>query len=401
MEVVWLIVLFIFGACVGSFLNVVIYRLPRGQSIVFPGSHCPSCGRPIRWYDNIPILSWIALGGRCRQCDAPISPRYIIIEAATAVIVPGLYACYFILDLRDGTGSFADAWPMFIAHAALLCGLLVCSVVDAESWIIPLEVMWVCAIIGAAAAAFEPGHSLMPGLAPDLAGASFAAALGLVIGVLLLRAGIIQPSFLDVEEPPSPAPREKRPRGRKPAPKSVAITTEHGVNPRREILRELAFLAPAILLAIAAALLLHYVPAVGRAWRGLLDAGRHPWVGPRLAGLAAAVFGYLVGGAWIWGMRIAGTLAFGKEAMGLGDVHILAGVGAVTGWVVPSVAFFVAPFFGLAWALWLWMGRRQRELPYGPWLAVASAVVMIFHDGFVDFLGPSLRGAALLLGRGG
>ena len=66
-EAVWIIFLFALGACVGSFLNVVIYRLPRGESLVFPGSHCPACGEAIKWYDNVPLVSWLVLRGRCRS----------------------------------------------------------------------------------------------------------------------------------------------------------------------------------------------------------------------------------------------------------------------------------------------------------------------------------------------
>ena len=133
-------------------------------------------------------------------------------------------------------------------------------------------------------------------------------------------------------------------------------------------------------------LVLRHVPAVGDPWRRLLSPAVHPWLAPHLLAGGAAVFGYLIGGLWVWGMRIGGTLLFGKEAMGLGDVHILAGVGAATGWAVPSLAFFVAPFFGLLWALYLWLARRQRELPYGPWLAFASCVVLLFYDDIVILL---------------
>ena len=77
---------FWFGACIASFLNVVIWRAPRGESIVSPPSHCPKCSSPIRWWQNIPILSWLALRGRCAACKAPISPRYICVEALGGVL---------------------------------------------------------------------------------------------------------------------------------------------------------------------------------------------------------------------------------------------------------------------------------------------------------------------------
>ncbi len=75
-----------FGATIGSFLNVVAYRLPRRESLVHPGSHCPGCGTAIKAYDNVPVLGWLWLRGRCRSCRARISPRYPIIEATTAAL---------------------------------------------------------------------------------------------------------------------------------------------------------------------------------------------------------------------------------------------------------------------------------------------------------------------------
>jgi leader peptidase (prepilin peptidase)/N-methyltransferase len=74
----------LFGAVLGSFLNVVVYRLPRGESLVTPGSHCPSCSASVKAYDNIPVLAWMWLHGRCRACRAAISPRYPLVEAASA-----------------------------------------------------------------------------------------------------------------------------------------------------------------------------------------------------------------------------------------------------------------------------------------------------------------------------
>lgn len=75
-----------FGLILGSFGNVLIWRVPRGESVAFPGSHCPSCGGAIEWYDNIPVISWAALRGKCRSCAAPISPRYPLVELASAAL---------------------------------------------------------------------------------------------------------------------------------------------------------------------------------------------------------------------------------------------------------------------------------------------------------------------------
>ena len=386
MDMIWLIFLIVIGACAGSFLNVVIHRLPRGASIVFPPSHCPACGRAIRWYDNIPLFSWWVLRGRCRWCKGPISIRYFLVEAAAALLVAGLYAWYYLARLRTGTGEFADTWPMFTAHAALLCGLLACSLVDIEHWIVPLEVCWVVSAVGIAAAALAP-HPLMPSVSPTTAAMALAAAVGLALAMLLRARGWIRPSFQDASAAVEVCRTESRAGQTKSTITAVAITSAHGVNPRKEILREVFYLAPAAILALAAYLLLTRWPAADDAWRSVCN----PY-GSSLAvhvnGALSALFGMLIGGLWVWGTRIGGTLAFGKEAMGMGDVDILAAVGAVTGWIIPSVAFFVAPFFGLAWALTLLVRRGQRELPYGPWLAAASLLVMLFYDPIAALLRP-------------
>src|SRR6185436_2706425 len=90
---IFIIFLFALGSCVGSFLNVVVWRLPRGESLVTPGSHCPKCQHALAWYDNIPVLGWIMLRGKCRYCKAGISARYPTIEAITG----GIFALYYVL----------------------------------------------------------------------------------------------------------------------------------------------------------------------------------------------------------------------------------------------------------------------------------------------------------------
>src|SRR5687767_489891 len=93
-----LFILFVFalGSCVGSFLNVVVWRLPRGESLVTPPSHCPKCNQRLRWYDNIPIVGWIKLGGKCRFCAQPISIRYPLVEFLAAMLFVFYYAAFFI-----------------------------------------------------------------------------------------------------------------------------------------------------------------------------------------------------------------------------------------------------------------------------------------------------------------
>jgi len=115
---------FLFGAVVGSFLNVCIYRLPAGKSIVFPPSSCPACSTLIRWYDNIPILGWLVLRGRCRACQAPIAKQYPLVELLNGLLTLALF-------YRFGpTSTFAVLW-------VFCCALVVITFIDLEHQIIP------------------------------------------------------------------------------------------------------------------------------------------------------------------------------------------------------------------------------------------------------------------------
>lgn len=139
---------FIFGSIVGSFLNVCIYRMPLEQSIIFPGSHCPKCNKPISWYDNIPLLSYLFLSGKCRWCKVPISPRYLLVELLTA----GVFAFFY---QRFGLGFY------FFLYVILVCGLIVATFVDFSHRIIPDEISLGGIVAGLIFNAFK-GLSLHP-----------------------------------------------------------------------------------------------------------------------------------------------------------------------------------------------------------------------------------------------
>lgn len=118
------LIVFIMGTLVGSFLNVCIYRIPARKSIVFPNSYCYSCGSPIRWYDNIPLISYIILRGRCRDCAGRISPRYFFIELLTGLI-------FFITFWRLG---YTWSTPIYIVF---ICYFIIATFTDFDHWIIP------------------------------------------------------------------------------------------------------------------------------------------------------------------------------------------------------------------------------------------------------------------------
>jgi leader peptidase (prepilin peptidase)/N-methyltransferase len=158
----------VLGLLVGSFLNVVIHRLPRGESVVSPGSHCPRCNRGIRWYENVPLLSWILLGGRCRGCRARISLRYPAVEALTGALFAAVVA-------RHGLDLVTPAWWAFVSL------LVAAAAIDLDHQIIPDELS-----LGGLAA----GLVLLPVLRAAsgwaYTGALLQAALGALVGGGLL-----------------------------------------------------------------------------------------------------------------------------------------------------------------------------------------------------------------------
>ena len=124
MGIFWGIVSFVLGAIVGSFLNVCIWRIPEEKSILFPSSHCPKCQKPIRPFDNIPILSWLILRGRCRDCGEPISPRYPLVELLTAVLSLAIFWKY-------------DVSLQYLSAFLFTASLVVITFIDLDHQIIP------------------------------------------------------------------------------------------------------------------------------------------------------------------------------------------------------------------------------------------------------------------------
>jgi leader peptidase (prepilin peptidase)/N-methyltransferase len=367
---------FCFGACVGSFLNVVIYRLPAGMSVISPPSRCPTCGAHLKFFsENLPIIGWFIVRGRCRYCGVRISPQYMLIELLMALMFLGLYiALYAIGPSTPWWGGIGGqwwyyntafrTWPVFIAWAFLLAGLVAMTVIDARTFTIPIQIplfVTFTAFIAYSLQALLPLR-YQPNLVwpiPALCWPGLmlvaGATLGVVLSYYLLRSGWLRYSFADYHQ----YVKEGETIGDYP-------------HARREILREVVYVLPCVLGAAGGWYLSRFCPATAP-----------PLI---LQAVSGTLAGYLMGGALIWGIRILGSLGFGREAMGLGDVHLLASVGAVLGWFDPILIFFIAPFSGLAWAF-VSMGiasvfkRARRELPYGPHLAVATLVVILCRPG--------------------
>ncbi|MFA5291881.1 MAG: prepilin peptidase [Phycisphaerae bacterium] len=372
-----LLITFIFalGASVGSFLNVVIYRLPRDLSLVRPGSACPVCKTPIAFYDNIPILSWLLLMGKCRKCKTKITPRYFIIELLTALLFVALYWIYFQTAFRKGIGGFFEGgFSLYLVHIIMLSCFIAASAIDLELYIIPISICWLVTAAGIIAAgagtffydsAIIRSYDLFPLASAKVAILAAGALVGLVTSLLLLFTGIIKTSY--------------------PSEKSDTIDSQteqkqtENYNHRLEMLKEVIFLLPIVVGAFAAFEIFKNVPRFSDWW---IDFSQIPVI----AGLLGGLWGYFIGCGIVWITRILGTFAFGKEAMGLGDVHLMGAAGAVLGpWPV-VVAFFIAPFFGLAWTVFSMFFKKIRQIPYGPFLSMGVFVVMILHDAVVNWL---------------
>ncbi|MBL9118416.1 MAG: prepilin peptidase [Phycisphaerae bacterium] len=377
--------LFAFGACVGSFLNVVVYRIPAGLSVVTPPSRCPTCGGRLTWRENLPVLGWLLLRGKCRFCRQPISIQYPLIEAAIGIVFALLYLHFYILpgnhSTTGGNGSwlsalvlpwwkaqgFAWSWPLFVAVLLLVAGLVASTIIDARHFIIPGEITWTMSGIGLAAAAVQPffpvsgrARLLTPPIeqvAPTTCGVALGACFGLLIATILLKTGVLRYSYADYDAYVKPDdPRSSYPFA------------------RRETLREIVYLLP----TIACGLIGGWVASQ---WS---ESQPPVWLGS----VASALFGFLIGGATLWMVRILGTLGFGREAMGLGDVHLLASVGMVLGWKAAVWTFALSLPVSLGYAFLAFCVRPFirlpiRELPLGPHLAFAAILTLL--------LTPTLR----------
>ncbi len=130
---VWMIFL---GGCVGSFLNVVVYRLPLGKSLSDPPSHCPKCGKRIRWYDNVPVFGWLWLGGECRDCQAPISVRYPLVEALGAIFFGTIAG---LTLRRGGDASLVEFFCFTITISGLLLTLLAAGLIQRDGRRVPWQ----------------------------------------------------------------------------------------------------------------------------------------------------------------------------------------------------------------------------------------------------------------------
>ncbi|MEM8756343.1 MAG: prepilin peptidase [Planctomycetota bacterium] len=399
---------FAFGACVGSLINVLVYRLPKGLPVVLPSSRCPSCEHRLTWRENIPILGWLLLRGRCRFCRERISAEYPLVEACVAILFLWCYVVWYLPDL-SGAGvsvraiqpewaknGVRETWPSFAVLLILVGSLVAMTIVDFRTYMIPLVLTWVPAGV---ALVLHPITGLLQGSSgfrygsADLGGwvialptntglwwmgAAVGAAAGLGVSGVLIKLGLLRRSFEDYDEWEQEALRQQRAGDTSASPGGSEAEAAEATSDvpemwlqyphaRREMVRELAFLGPVI----------------GLAWLGgavSASLGLAPFLAQPLwlQSVVGVATGYLIGAALVWGVRIFGTFLFGKEAMGLGDVHVLAAVGACLGWADAVLTFFAAVLVGLVSAIAGGIARSKsvRMLAFGPCLAIGAMMVV-------------------------
>lgn len=250
------IFIFILGSFIGSFLNVCIYRLPRGESLIFPPSHCVHCNHKIYWFDNIPFLSYLVLRGKCRFCARPISFRYFVVELLMASLLLTFYI-YFGLS------------PKFFVLTILGASLIVSSFIDFEHQLIPDAIT-------------------IPGI---------------FIGLLT---SFFFPSIVGVAKP--------------------------------------------------------------------------------LNAILNSLIGIILGGISIYAIGVLGKWAFKKEAMGGGDVKLMAMIGAFIGWKLALLVFFLAPFFGAAVGIIIKLKEKKDIIPYGPYLSIATIIAILWGEKILNLL---------------
>jgi leader peptidase (prepilin peptidase)/N-methyltransferase len=249
------LLIFITGVCVGSFLNVCIHRIPVGQSIVTPRSFCPYCGVSLKWFDNIPLISFIVLKGKCRRCSHKISVKYPLVELATALAGLLLYKWF-------------ELTPQFFVYWVFVMLLLVVSVIDIEKQIIP-----------------------------DII------SLGGIV------AGLTGFTVFRLE-------------------------------------------------------------------------GAANFFGAFLFSLSGASIGFLL----MLALALAGQYIFKKEAMGGGDIKLVAMIGAFLGWKKVLLTFFIAPFLGSFTGLYLKIRYKREIVPYGPYLALGALISLLYGDAIIKCL---------------
>ena len=346
----WSVALFALGTMVGSFLNVVIYRMPLGQSIVSPPSHCPHCKYSIPWYLNMPLITWLYLGGKCRNCSAPISPRYFLVELVTGL-------AFLFCWVSFGAQS---AWIALI-YAFFMAGLIAATFIDFEHFIIPDEITIGGAVVGFVCSFLVPRLHDTQSLAQAMKSSLLGIAVGAGIIYLILRIGKL---LFGRQRMAFPA-------------HAKIIFTETSIHlPDKELPYEDVFYRVSdtiVLKALEVELIDRcYKDVTVRLSPNLLEIGEEKFDPEKVPYLEA----------------VSREIVLPREAMGLGDVKFMAAIGAFLGWQAVVFSLMVSSFIGSLVGVTLIVAKRQAwssRLPYGPYIALAATIWIFWGKDFVDW----------------
>jgi len=343
----WSVVFFVFGCVVGSFLNVCIHRMPLGISIVTPPSHCPHCQYAIPFYLNIPLFTWLALRGRCKNCGAPIALRYFLVELLTGLAFLGAW-------LRFGDpGQPLPSIPLALVFALFLSGLIVATFIDFEHFIIPDEITIGGAVLGFALSFFLPElHGTdSPGESLVRSGLGVVLGAGIVYAILRLGKLLFGRQRLKI------------------APGARIYFTETALClPDQEIPWEEIFYRKTDRIILTARRIelvdRGYAAANIRLSPAVLEIGDEAFNPVDVSYLEAE----------------CDEIVLPREAMGLGDVKFMGGIGAFVGWQGAFFSLMVSSLIGAVVGVAL-IALHRREwssrMPYGPYIALA-AVLWVF-----------------------
>ncbi|MFM1944475.1 MAG: hypothetical protein RI897_3457 [Verrucomicrobiota bacterium] len=344
----WAVVFFVFGSMVGSFLNVCIYRMPRGESVVSPPSHCPHCGYSIPMYLNVPLVTWLMLRGRCKNCGAPISVRYFLVELLTAFLFLSSWLAF-------GEDS---AWRALV-YAFLLAAFVAATFIDLEHMIIPDEItiggMWAGMVCSALLPSLHGAKGVLEGILASLVGGLVG--FGLVYGIVRLGKLMFGKQNVDFEEPVR-----------------LLFTDEALILPEEAVPYDEFFYRKSDTIRFRA----ERVQMVDRCYwdvdvavsKHLLRIGEDEYDPEPIE----------------WLEVVTDKLTIPREAMGFGDVKFMGAIGAFLGWQATLFSLTASAFIGaLVGITLIAVGKREwsSRLPYGPYIALAAVIWMFWGPGIL------------------
>ncbi len=338
----WSAVFFVFGCNIGSFLNVCIHRLPLGQSIVSPPSHCPHCKYSIPWYLNIPLATWLWLRGKCRNCGAPISIRYFLVELLTGV---AFLVCWNVFGRQSAL--------LALAYCVFLAGLIAATFIDFEHFIIPDEITIGGMIVGVLLSIFIlPMHDTSTRLVSVRE-----SVLGLAAGAAVIY-GILRMGKLLFGRQRVEIPADTR-----------VVFSETGIFlADKETPYEELFYRKSDVITLHA----RTIELADRCYRD---------VRVRLSPVKLCIGDDEFNPEDVPHMEADSTeVVLPREAMGFGDVKFMAAIGAFLGWQAVFFSLMASSIIGSIVGVSLIVMRKREwssRLPYGPYIALA-AVIWIF-----------------------